>query len=128
MWIFTSNGFLSAVEHRDKPGYLMVRARAREHLVGLAQRMGEQPEYTPGADYEWRVTITRKSFEGFVLEQIKNIDYDNFKNSISTNAAKRVQEGLEVDADLVGDYHYACGEVWQAMWSFQAMRPPHCSE
>lgn len=124
MWIFTSNGFVSAVAHRTKPNHLMVRARAKEHIAWLAERVGAQPEHTPDADYEWRVTVTRETFEGFVLEQIKAIDYDNFKNSISTNAAKRTQEGLDVDADLVGDYRYACGEVWQAMWSFQAMRPP----
>ncbi|MFA6700588.1 MAG: hypothetical protein WCS28_10530 [Thiomicrospira sp.] len=123
MWIFTSNGFVSAVAHRTKSNHLMVRARAKEHLAGLAQRVGAQPEHTPDADYEWRVTVSRKVFEGYVLEQIKAIDYDNFKDSIRTSAANSIMGGVEVDADLVGDYHAACSKTWGAMWEFQAMRP-----
>ena len=32
MWIFTSGGFVSIVENYKQPGFLLVRAREKEHL------------------------------------------------------------------------------------------------
>jgi hypothetical protein len=52
MWIFTTDGFFSAVADRDHPGHVRVRMRVRDDgerlLVALGG--GELVE-KPGADY-----------------------------------------------------------------------------
>lgn len=40
MWIFTKDGFFSAVEHRDNSDLLMIRARCREDIERLAECLG----------------------------------------------------------------------------------------
>ena len=46
MWIFTETGFVSAVQHRENPDYLMVRARDRQSLPAPAWALADA---TPGA-------------------------------------------------------------------------------
>lgn len=81
MWLFTSNGFLSIVAHRNQPGMLLVRAR----------RDGEIEEMFPDAtvtrtdraDYLFRAVVPRQDVANTVAHYAKTIDYDNFKNSVS---------------------------------------------
>ena len=35
MWIFLKGGFFSIVQHRDKPGILLVRGRNPEHFESV---------------------------------------------------------------------------------------------
>ncbi|MDR9497813.1 MAG: hypothetical protein RI556_01450 [Hydrogenovibrio sp.] len=106
MWIFTRDGFLSAVAHRDQPDHLMVRARERSHLQSMIDfAKSYEPivvSNTPSADYHWRCVVSKRTFAAFMAEQIQGIDYDNFKGSLA-------------DAD----YHDACLGVWQTMHDFQ---------
>lgn len=101
MWIFTSEGFISAVAHRDDARLLLIRARKREHLVAL---FGDQGiEETPGADYRYRKTVTRPHLEALLIDQVRNMAYDNFKNSIQDD-----------------EYHAHCSRVWSVMYGMQA--------
>jgi hypothetical protein len=109
MWIFTKEGFLSTVAHRDKPDHLMVRARERSHLQGMIDfAKSYEPivvSNTQDADYHWRCMVSRQAVAAFIAEQIHSIDYDNFKGSLADT-----------------DYHDACVGVWQTMHDFQTQK------
>lgn len=87
MWLFTTDGFYSVVEHRDKPGTLLVRAREREHLVKFriaARRFGSvvRIEHTPTADYPFRCMLPRANFARMLAEHFAaRITYPNFKDA-----------------------------------------------
>lgn len=100
MWIFTKSGMLSVVEHRDSPETLLVRARALEHLKAAF------PDYEiwteSGSDYRYRAWIGREAVAEYVAQQVKSVDYDNFKASLTDDR-----------------YHDACLSVWCAMMRMQ---------
>lgn len=81
MWIFTTGGFVSAVEHRDDARSLLVRARDRGSLDPVVAACGGAIESTPDADYPYRVTVTRDRFAEFLVNEVHNIDYPNFKEA-----------------------------------------------
>ncbi|WP_445504809.1 hypothetical protein [Microvirga sp. G4-2] len=80
MWICFNDAFVSAVQHRDDPNRLCVRARKREHL----QRLLPDAEIIeiPNRDYACRVFVSKKEFAELVTRRINEIDYPNFKNSV----------------------------------------------
>jgi hypothetical protein len=102
MWIFLNDAFLSAVQHRDEPDNLMVRARRREDLVRV---FGEQAAIVElaNADYPFRVTVPKAGLAALLARRVEAIDYDNFKDS--------VPEPGRHDAYLA---------VWSAMRRFQS--------
>jgi hypothetical protein len=89
MWIFTPDGFFSAVEHRDDPNKIMVRTRARMHAQRLIDALPEDVtkpglvETPPPADYRFRVTVTREQWVYLVAKFAAEIAYPNFKNEAS---------------------------------------------
>lgn len=103
MWLFTANGFVSAVAHRDKPGMLLVRARRRDDLLGIAEHAGAEIIETPRADYRWRCEVPREAFAEFCRRQAMAIDYDNFKDACHGEPAR--------DRALM--------QVWSAMHAIQ---------
>jgi hypothetical protein len=87
MWVFTSNSYISAVQHRDHPSRVMVRARFRGDLEAFFGPSGLKPEVveTPKADYRFRTTVHKDEFADALLEQAEEIDYPNFKDSVRNN-------------------------------------------
>src|SRR5688500_2140088 len=53
MWICLKNAFVSAVQDRNRPDWLCVRARRREHLEVLFPQQSIMA--TPEGDYAYRV-------------------------------------------------------------------------
>lgn len=106
MWIFTNKGFISAVQHREKPDLLIVRARKREDLLDLFPEITEQGgiQETPDADYRWRVEMTPVYLSRAIQKEIQGIDYDNFKDSIP---AKRIE------------LREFCSHVWRLACNYQ---------
>jgi len=102
MWIFTNQGMVSIVKHRDKPDCLLVRARESRVLRTLFP--GAKIIELPHADYRYRVVIKREDVAGLFESYIEDIDYDNFKNSISVEKH---------------DYHESCMKVWGIMRNLQ---------
>ena len=111
MWLFTRDGFVSAVQHRDDPDLLLVRARVASHLWRLCEYNGGDPVYdvieTPRADYRFRITVHKNIAAQFVASEIQAIDYDNFKASLPHLNAKHQA------------YADACSKVWSAMLRLQ---------
>jgi len=105
----TNFGFFSIVQ---KPGdeLLTVRARVKGDLEALRARylpeIGEITE-THKSDYKYRGRVTKEAF-GAALQKIAlDIDYTNFKNSVSkTQGYKR--------ASLYGD-------VWETLGTLGRM-------
>ena len=79
MWIFTTSGFVSAVEDRNDPDVLVVRSRWRADLKRLFPR--EKILVTPEADYGFRVRISRYALATMLAVEVGRIDYLNFKNA-----------------------------------------------
>jgi hypothetical protein len=101
MWIFTQDGFVSAVNNGQVPGKLAVRARDKEALELLSLSTGSEIEEFKGTDYEYRVHVTREDFNKWLTMHVDTLDYSNFKSRIWASRG-------EV-------YHDACSDVWQAM-------------
>ena len=96
MWIFTTDAFTSAVQHRDDSTKLMVRARDRKSLESLVQTINDTLETAGGehayssadiyreekSDYRWRIVVTREHYALYVSSEVLNyITYDNFKSA-----------------------------------------------
>lgn len=59
MWIFTQQGMISAVAHRDLKDSLLVRARVKAHLESFLGGREHEIETNDSADYRYRVLIPR---------------------------------------------------------------------
>lgn len=106
MWIFTKNSFISAVEHRDRPNDLIIRARRRKDLAKLFPRKEKLIQKTPNADYLYRITISKKEFAKVLSDYVlRNLKYSNFK-------AAQDPDGSEWTQFL--------HQVWEAGYSMQA--------
>lgn len=83
MWLFTTTGFISAVQDRHDPHSLIVRARDKESLQPLAEAAGSTITATPAADYPYRTAVTKDAFADWTRAQAGGIDYPNFKSEVA---------------------------------------------
>lgn len=85
MWLFSKQGFVSIVKDRYcKDGQVTVRARIRDDLVSLLEKMNkDRPEILEisHADYRFRAIVAQDDFALAVARAVMEIDYDNFKNT-----------------------------------------------
>jgi len=93
-----NDGFLSVVDKSQIPDHLVVRSRVKAHILTVFP--DAKVRATPNADYQFRADINRQVVAVAIANRIQNIDYDNFKNSISNNKL-----------------HDACSRVWSVMFS-----------
>ena len=84
MWTFTTTGFYSAVEHRDNHELLLVRGRDEESLAPLATLADQAVQFTPHADYAFRVIVSKQDYAQWLMTQVMGIDYPNFKSRYHT--------------------------------------------
>jgi hypothetical protein len=86
MWIFLNNSFLSIVAHRNGGDMMLVRSRVDGDIEAVFPNakviMGA------GSDYLFRATVSRTEVKNAMIEYIDDIDYGNFKNSVSDNDRK----------------------------------------
>ena len=101
MWVFTETGFVSAVQNRDNPDYLVVRARDRQSLQTLADICDVEIKTSQGSDYPYRVFISKADFTSWMNDNIDFLGYDNFKNRVAITRGK--------------EYAHALGSVWSTM-------------
>ena len=111
MWIFTREGFFSAVQ---SPEYctddeLAVRGRSRQDLEALVRWLGARGPAleiieTPEADYRWRVILARSRWSDYVHQAAEAIDYPNFKGA--TTGGDRLRH----------DAYFGC---WKSLWEWQ---------
>lgn len=101
MWIFTQDGFISAVDNGHVPGKLSVRARDKKSLQLLADLTGQQITQSKRTDYPYRVYVTKEEFTHFLASHIESLDYSNFKDRVYATRGSK--------------FASACGQVWSAM-------------
>lgn len=109
MWVFTQDGFVSAVENSDKPGEMVVRSRDRASLELLSDLTGSEIVELQHRDYEYRVFVTKQDFANWLVSHVEEIDYSNFKNRL-----------WRTRGDV---YHDAANEVWGTMLSVSDKYP-----
>jgi hypothetical protein len=103
MWIFTSTGFLSVVQKPDDKTTLTVRARAKGHIESVFP--DAKVKASPGNDYAYRAKIDRATVAAVLSQQVMDLSYNNFKNSIKDDP-----------------YHNACSGTWGVMNRYQHER------
>lgn len=89
MWIFTTGGFVSAVQSKTDSTVLVIRARDRYSLDCLAdgvELLGESPrpaiEVGKGTDYPYRTEVSREAFLAWLNHEVENyLSYTNFKDA-----------------------------------------------
>lgn len=81
MWLCLNDAFVSAVEDFDNRDTLVVRARRKEHLKNLLP--GYKIIENGGTDYKYRTYVNKKDFSELIKNEILNISYTNFKNSVN---------------------------------------------
>ena len=102
MWMFCKDGFFSAVENREDNEQVMVRARDERDIRALGSKLGvEWRESGPLADYPFRLVCTKVEWAKYLAEAAVDIDYDNFKDAMSTRFDRFRLEQLH--------------EVWEVM-------------
>jgi hypothetical protein len=110
MWLTTTDGFYSAVDKGDRPGWLCVRGRVRgdlENLLALKALEGSDEGIieTGNSDYRFRVYVTREQWAAAVAEFAAAIDYSNFKDAVADRQG--------------GERAHAYCDVWSALYRLQ---------
>ncbi len=100
MWVFTKEGFVSAVTNRDGEG-LVVRGRDRRALDVLAIIADVAIAKSPKGDYPYRVFVTKESFGVWLAHSLDGLDYTNFKSKVARTRGPEYTEALH--------------DVWAAM-------------
>ncbi len=77
MWLFTTDGFYSAVTHHEAPDTVVVRARAREDVLRLIEAVGQGSLVeTPHRDYRLSgLPRPRDTWAAYVAAAAEAIDY-----------------------------------------------------
>lgn len=101
MWVFTPEGFISAVDNKAKSGLITVRARDRQSLGTLAEMADTKIEFTPGRDYQYRVYVSKEMFQDYMRILVDSINYPNFKDELYATRGKT--------------FARAAGQVWGVM-------------
>ena len=84
MWLMTTRGFYSVIEHRRDPERLIVRARVKEDIEALGELIPEiEPRSDGGADYRWRAVVSRAEWVVALARMGSEIDYPNFKAAVA---------------------------------------------
>ena len=106
MWIATKVGFFSIVRKDEKDFH--VRARLRPDLVELMDLAGIESEIFESeyADYRFRIVVDSNTVRKIGAVLFKEIDYDNFKNTIHDSPTQR-------------EKYEAYGTIWSTMWELQ---------
>ncbi len=117
MWLYTTVGFYSVVQDKNRPDHVMVRARAREDLDKLLGLLHWEAHYTilewTGTDYAYRVFMPKQDWAALMSLLIQRLDYTNFKD--------------ECHRTFPTDYgrHSMLMSVWSVMkrWQDERRRP-----
>jgi hypothetical protein len=115
LWIFTTRGFFSIVEHKKDPNRLLIRARIRkdiDNIKTLFEELGlevSDVEENVSFDYRYRVFTSRSDWASVMTQLITDIGYTNFKNAVH-----------EADSpEIKGKRHEAHMDIWAIMHELQ---------
>lgn len=92
MWLITNRGLLSVVQDFNDASTLIVRARQDGFLEELMEEAGLDLKAwkDESADYPYRVKMSRHDFANILCNQVFEINYPNFKESVTDPKLKRL--------------------------------------
>jgi len=105
MWIFTNNGFVSIVQKKGDIDTLTVRARVKGDIARVFP--GAKEKAGGGTDYAYRAKVPREQVAKAIHDQIMELEYGNFKNSIVDD-----------------EHHTFCLQVWNVAYRHQTRMAP----
>lgn len=91
MWLFTLNGFYSAVQDRYDDRIIWVRARVEDDLKRLIQTYDVSTTgitVDSGTDYKYRISVWREEWVRVVSASASDIYYTNFKGEVESVLGK----------------------------------------
>ena len=94
MWIVLNKSFLSIVKNRNDKNTLLVRARVKGDINKVFQDADVFED--DNADYKYRSYIDRKIVANEISKELMNINYDNFKSSVSKDDFTRINAYINV--------------------------------
>jgi hypothetical protein len=114
MWLCLRQGFFSLVRNSRGPGKVL-RARNAKHMTRIKHAFSGFHActiiHTLDSDYPYRIVITNRQAEQFMLWTVDQIDYTNFKDAVADVAS-------EAHCPYLGFLH----EVWHV--SREWLQPP----
>lgn len=78
-----NKAFFSIVDHGREDQNLTVRARFKQDINRVFPTV--DVEYSPQRDYAYRAYIDRETVAQAMADQVREINYHNFKNSVKEN-------------------------------------------
>lgn len=98
MWLFTLDGFYSAVQDTSDSNIIWVRARVEDDLKRLVETYAVSAtdilvDY--GTDYKYRIGVWREEWVRVVAATANDIDYTNFKSEVESVLGKPRASVLE---------------------------------
>ncbi len=92
MWICLNSAFFSIVDTNLPGDKLLVRARREGDIERVFP--GAKVTRTPGRDYLYRASVSREAVALTIAEQVRSIDYGNFKNSVRDDKLHNAYSGF----------------------------------
>ena len=102
MWIVLNKSFLYIVENRNNNKELLVRSRIKGDIEKVFPNSNVFEDNN--ADYKYRSYLDREEVAYNISQELLNINYDNFKKSVSK------EDGLRINAYM---------DVWSALYKMQ---------
>ena len=118
MWVFTIEGFVSAVREPYDHTELIVRARDKKSLETLEFVSGRKAWATPSNDYPYRIKVTNGDFDRFLELATEDISYSNFKQAVDANRGKTYAKALSKVWSVMHDVE---DETARGNWSMQEL-------
>jgi len=106
MWIFSKDGFFSAVQkpHQKNTNMITVRSRDKKDLLNFLREVGlprTEILMAAGTDYEYRVEVSKGTWSEYLKVLTEDINYDNFKHEIQLQNAERSRIYSDVWCNLL---------------------------
>ncbi len=114
MWLITTRGFFSVVQHRDDEEMVLIRARALEDLESLCELAGEVLDDAieggfsadaiiemDDADYRYRLITDAEAWAEVVGALTAEVTYPNFKSAVTARDPDRAHVYMDVWRDLL---------------------------
>ena len=87
MWVVLNNAFFSIVQNENNGEELLVRARVKGDIEKIFHKADVfEDNY---ADYKYRSFMNRENVASTIKEKVLNINYGNFKSSVSNSDYER---------------------------------------
>jgi hypothetical protein len=110
MWIVGQYGFISLVQHKDKPEIMQVRSRVREDILMYFPEY--EIEMIVGADYLYRANVPREIVAEVIAAEIMGYDVTSHVKDVAIRCS-------QPNAYRQAAY-YAC---WRALSDMQPYAP-----